>query len=98
MIKIRMVDEVGDFAENKEIAKQLREKIILPALSEGEEITIDFEGVDGVTQSFVHALISDVIRQYRETAFDNLFFAGANADVRKIISIVYRYMQESLAE
>lgn len=98
MIKVKMVDEAGGFAENKEVAKRLREMIILPALDEGEKVMIDFEGVDGATQSFIHALISEPIRRYREGAFDNLFFAGANEEIRKIISIVYRYMQESLME
>ncbi len=87
----------GDFAENKDIAKKLRIEKIMPALSKGDEIILDFDGVSGATQSFIHALISDPIRELKDVAFDNLAYQNANKDIREIISIVYRYMQESLS-
>ncbi len=86
----------GDFAENKDIAKKLRIEKIMPALSKGDEVILDFDGVSGATQSFIHALISDPIRALKNVAFDNLAYKNANDDIREIISIVYRYMQESL--
>jgi len=93
-IKMRKI--AGDFAENKDIAKKMRIEIIMPALSKGDEVCLDFDGVTGATQSFVHALISDPIRELRNVAFDNLVYKNANENIREIISIVYRYMQESL--
>ena len=86
----------GDFAENKDIAKNLRIKKIMPALSKGDEVILDFDGVSGATQSFIHALISDPIRELKDVAFNKLAYKNANDDIREIISIVYRYMQESL--
>ena len=93
---INMRKVAGDFAENKDIAKNLRIKKIMPALSKGDEVILDFDGVSGATQSFVHALISDPIREFKNVAFDNLAYKNANDDIREIISIVYHYMQESL--
>ena len=61
-------------------------------------IVFDFNHIEGCTQSFTHALLSKPIRDFRETAFNNLLYQNANQDVKKIISIVYRYMQESLDE
>lgn len=87
---------IGDFAENKDIAKKLRIEEIMPALSKGDEVIIDFDGISGATQSFIHALISDPIRKLRNVAFDHLVYKNTNDDIREIISIVYRYMQESL--
>jgi hypothetical protein len=96
MIKMRQI--IGSsFAENKDIAKRIRIEQIMPALSKGKEVAIDFDGVLGATQSFIHALISDPIREFRDIAYTNLVFKNANDDVRAIISIVYRYMQESLS-
>ena len=86
----------GDFAENKDIAKKLRIGQIIPALLKRNEVIIDFNGVNGATQSFIHALISDPIREFKDIAFDNLVYKNANNNIREIISIVYRYMQESL--
>lgn len=87
---------MDDFAENKDTAKKLRIEEIMPALSKGDEIVLDFDGMTGATQSFIHALISDPIREMKDVAFDNLLYQNANDDIREIISIVYRYMQESL--
>jgi len=94
IIKIKRMS--GDFAENKDIAKKLRIEQIMPALLKRNEVIIDFNGVNGATQSFIHALISDPIREFKNIAFDNLVYKNANNDIREIISIVYRYMQESL--
>ncbi len=94
---IKMRDLVGEFAENKDIAKDLRVNHLLLALADGRAITLDFEGVKGATQSFIHALISDAIRKYPDVVFDNVFYRNVNEEIQKIITIVYRYMQESLA-
>jgi len=96
IIKVRKY--AGDFAENKDIAKKLRIEKIMPALSRRKEVVLDFDGVNGATQSFIHALISDPIRELPDVAFDNLFYKNTNDDIREIISIVYRYMQESLGD
>jgi hypothetical protein len=93
---IKLKKLAGEFAENKDIAKEVRIAEIMPALSKGREIVIDFTGVSGATQSFIHALVSDPIREFKETAIDKLMYKNANNDIREIISIVYRYMQESL--
>ncbi|MBU0579236.1 STAS-like domain-containing protein [Patescibacteria group bacterium] len=93
-IKMRKI--AGDFAENKDIAKKLRIEEIIPSLLKGDEVILDFAGISGATQSFIHALISDPIRELRGVAFDHLIYKNANDDIREIVSIVYRYMQESL--
>ncbi len=84
--------EAGDFAENKDIAARLRENIIAPALGSGEQIRLDFTNVDGVTQSFMHALISQPIRQ-DPACIENIEFHGCNPIVRSIIEMVVDYSQ-----
>jgi len=96
MTTINIYKEAGEFAENKDVAKKLRQEIILPNLKNGEQIEFDFQQVSGVTQSFIHALISEAIRQYGDKAFENLLYKNANAQVKEIIKTVYEYMQESL--
>jgi hypothetical protein len=96
MKKIIVVDKAGEFAENKDIAKDWRINIILPSLEKDQEIEIDFSNVTGVTQSFVHALVAEAIRRYGDRAIDNLIFVGTNRVIREIITTVYHYMQESL--
>ncbi|MCX6731496.1 MAG: STAS-like domain-containing protein, partial [Candidatus Parcubacteria bacterium] len=66
-----------------------------PSLDKGEDIILDFEGIDAVTQSFIHALISDLFRKYGSDILDKISFKNCNETVQKIIGIVVDYMQES---
>jgi hypothetical protein len=95
MKEIKLFPLVGDFAENKDKAREIRLEGIMPALQRGEEVVLDFEGISSVTQSFIHALISDILRRFGGDALDILLFRNCNENVKKIISMVVEYMQES---
>lgn len=94
MIKILLSEKVGSFAENKDIARDIRVNKIIPALEDGEEVTLDFANVDSATQSFIHALISDLIRNRGNEVLDKLIFKNCSETVKKIINMVVEYMQE----
>lgn len=96
MIHIKLFNKVGTFAENKDIAKEIRLKSLVPALKKGENIILDFEKIDGATQSFVHALISDLMRIFGNEVLDKIKFKSCNDTVKAIISMVTDYMQESV--
>lgn len=96
MKNIALFDRVGAFAENKDTARDIRVKEIIPALSSGEEVVLDFEKVEAATQSFIHALISDVLRKFGSEALDRISFKSCSPTVKKIITIVVDYMQEGL--
>jgi len=96
MKKIIIFDRAGAFAENKDTAKHIRTTEIIPALTQGKEITLDFDKVDATTQSFIHALISDILRNYGVSVLDRIFFKSCNTTVEKIIGIVVEYMQEGM--
>jgi len=95
MPNIKIKQFVGTFAENKDVAREIRTKKILPLLAKGRELTLDFSEVTGATQSFIHALISDAIRQYDDKALDLITFKNCSPIVKEIISTVTEYMQES---
>lgn len=96
MTTIKLFDLAGSFAENKDIASAIRINDLTPALEKGEDtIVLDFKNVTGATQSFVHALISDLIRKYDSEVFTRIFFKNCNASVEQVINIVADYMEES---
>lgn len=95
---IKIYDKVKDFAGNKDIARDIRLKEIIPALKKGEEIIIDFENVKSATQSFIHALISDVLRKQGINSLDYITFKSCNDTIKEIIKIVVEYMQEVIKE
>ncbi|MFA5945819.1 MAG: STAS-like domain-containing protein [Patescibacteria group bacterium] len=95
MIEILLLPKVGSFAENKDTARDIRLNEILPALQEQQTVVLNFEGVDSTTQSFIHALISDVLRKYGSEILDRLQFKHCSPTVKEIVSIVVEYMQQS---
>lgn len=96
MKRIAVFDKAGAFAENKDVARDIRIQEIMPALERNEEVLLDFWRVDAATQSFVHALISDALRKYGSDALERIAFKSCNDTVKKIVNIVADYMQEGM--
>ena len=94
MIEINIYQKTGNSAGNKDIAKEIRTKNILPFIKQEDKIFLDFENVNSATQSFIHALISDVIRKEGVKVLDKLLFKNCNDTIQKIIGIVVEYMQD----
>ena len=94
MKTIELLPLVGSFAENKDVARRIRMEMIIPVLHDEGEITLNFMGVDSATQSFIHALISDIIRNFGVEVLDRLYFKNCNEVVKRIIGMVVEYMQE----
>jgi len=80
------------FAENKDIAMTIRDNTLLPSLRDDETVELDFTGISCATQGFMHALLSDPIRQYPETVFDRILFKNCSDSVKEIITAVAEYM------
>jgi hypothetical protein len=96
MKTISIFEKAGAFAENKDVARDIRTREVLPALEAGEEIILDFERVGAATQSFIHALISDVLRKLGDDALDRIAFKSCDDTIKKIVNIVIGYMQEGM--
>lgn len=96
MKRIIIAKKAGTFAENKDIARDIRINEILPLLEKDDTIIVlDFKDVTGATQSFVHALISDLIRQYDNDIFTRVLFKNCNPVIQQVINIVADYMEAS---
>ena len=85
-----------NFAENKDTAKKLREKVIKPHIqsSPSPRIILDFKDVDSSTQSFIHALISGLFQDYEERALDYFEFKNCNDAIKSLITTVINYSLE----
>ncbi len=95
MKNILLFPLVGSFAENKDIAREIRLNSILPALKKKDDVSLDFAKITGATQSFIHALISDILRREGPEILDHIYFKNCNETIQKIITIVTEYMQEA---
>lgn len=98
MKEIKIIEHVGAFAENKDKARALRLQDIVPALEQRQDVVLDFDGVDAATQSFIHALISEILRQYGSGILERITFKSCVPAVRKMIEIVVEYTQEGMLD
>jgi hypothetical protein len=96
MRQIDIFEKAGVFAENKDIARDIRTQEIIPALESGEKLTLNFDRVGSTTQSFIHALISDAIRKFGNDALDEITFKSCNKNIQQLVKIVVEYMQEGI--
>ena len=92
-ITVEMLSFAGTFAENKDMARRLRLDMIRRALNQGAHVILDFSGIESTTQSFIHALISELIREFGIKVLDSIVFKGCNESVKSLVSIVTEYMQ-----
>lgn len=96
MKTIELFKYAGGFAENKDVARKLRLEEIEPALKKGSKVVIDFDGVDSATQSFIHAMISQVIRDFGIEVLERLLFRNCNSKIKPVIEIVVEYVQDGI--
>lgn len=85
-------------AEEKEVARFLREELIKPALRRDEEVELDFARAQVVTQSFIHALLAEVICRFEEKALDLLVFAHCSDEAKQVVDTVINYTFMALDE
>lgn len=96
MIEINIFDYTNDFAENKDIARELRLETIEPTLKDGKNVILNFDNVTSATQSFIHALVSQTLRDFGVDILENLQFKNCNDKVQTIIEIVVEYVQDGI--
>lgn len=90
-MKIKLTAGIGGFAEDKDYARDLRRKKILPALDCGEQVSLDFGLVKYATQSFIHALIGEALKKYGEAVLDRLEFQRCTPQIQSVIELVVDY-------
>ena len=81
----------GPVAENKDWARDQRQRVVLPTLRQGKPVILDFAAVATTTQSFVHACISKAVAELGEDVLDRIDFRGCNDQVREVIEGVIEY-------
>src|SRR5947209_13756634 len=83
--------EVSGFQEDKDLAKEIRRLKFLPALANGGSVILDFSEVATATQSFIHALIGEALKQYGVDVLDQITFRHCSPQLKNIIELVVNY-------
>ena len=97
-VEIVVESGVNGFAENKDEARSIRLSKVLPAITTGEDVILDFRDVRYATQSYVHALIGEALQKFGEGALDHIEFKNCSPQVRSVIELVVDYSLGGFAE
>ena len=93
MNPVSIVLEAGPtgFTDDKDEARRIREKLVIPTLESGQHLVLDFCMVRSSTQSFVHALLGEALQRFRESALDRMQFSGCTPLMKGLIQLVVDY-------
>ncbi|KKQ74521.1 MAG: hypothetical protein US96_C0030G0001, partial [Candidatus Woesebacteria bacterium GW2011_GWB1_38_5b] len=58
---IKIYKYAGVFAENKDVAREIRITLLTPLIKQEKGVILDFNKVEATTQSFMHALLSEIM-------------------------------------
>jgi hypothetical protein len=90
-IDVAIPSGAAGFAEDKDAARSLRLRKLLPALERGDDVRLDFAQVKYATQSYIHSLIGEALQRYGESALDRFEFKNCSPSVRSVIELVVDY-------
>lgn len=79
------------FAEDKDEARRIRLSSLLPALGRNESVVLDFAEITYSTQSFVHALLGEVLKRYGEEVLQIMEFKNCTPQLQSLIQLVVDY-------
>jgi len=78
----------GPNAEVKEEAIRFRDKRLIPAIKEGKEIKIDFDGVRSAPHSFLSALLATPIKILGAKAYKRIKVINASPEIRETVDFI----------
>lgn len=78
----------GRYAEDKSLAIKIRGEKLLPAISEGKTITIDFEDIISAPHSLLNALLATPIQRLGMSAYKKLKIINASPEIRETIDFI----------
>ena len=81
----------GPVAQDKDWAREARRKTLLPTVGRRERVTLDFSTVTMATQSFIHALLAEVVHSHGQEGLDCIELQGCSSQVKEVIKTVATY-------
>lgn len=88
---ITLTSGIDGFIDDKDLAKQIRVNTIMPALKRGENVVLDFQNIRTSTQSWVHALVGEVLGRFKEPVLRQLEFKNCSPQIKALIELVVDY-------
>lgn len=86
---LSMANYFGPYPEDKSAAIKFRDRNLLPAISEGKKILLDFDGVISSPHSFLNALLASPVKQLGMFSYKKIKIINAQPDIRETIDFIF---------
>ena len=75
--------------ENKDLAKQIRDEAILPALTEDKTVVLDFEQVTFADYAILFVMLATPIERLGLAAYKKIKIINAAPDMRETLDFIF---------
>lgn len=96
-LKLQLFSEFGSFAANGTIGNEFRVSKIEPFWQTHDKIILDFQGIHSMTDSFVNALVGNLVEAHPEDFKEKLKFQNCSPLVRSFIKGALQLASKRLA-
>lgn len=79
----------GKYAEDKDLAKKIRDEKLLPALAENKSLTIDFEEILSAPHSLLNAMLATPIERLGLSAYKKIKVINAAPEIRETLDFIF---------
>lgn len=79
----------GRYAEDKDLAKKIRDEKLLPALAENKTLTIDFEDILSAPHSLLNAMLATPIERLGLSAYKKIKIINAAPEIRETLDFIF---------
>jgi hypothetical protein len=78
----------GKYAEDKDLAAKIRERNLIPAITNGQALLLDFEEVISAPHSFLNAFLASPIRQLGMSAYKRIKVINVAPEIRETLDFI----------
>jgi hypothetical protein len=86
---ISIMNYFGKYAEDKDLAKKIRDKYLLPALAENKSLTVDFEDIVSAPHSLLNAMLATPIERLGLSAYKKIKIINAAPEIRETLDFIF---------
>ena len=79
----------GQYIENKDLAKQIRDEELLPVLAENGILIIDFNNVIFASHTVLNAMLATPINRLGLMAYKRIKVINAASDIRGMLDFIF---------
>lgn len=79
----------GRYAEDKDLAKKIRDEKLIPSLAENKTLTIDFEEIVSAPHSLLNAMLATPIERLGLAAYKKIKIINAAPEIRETLDFIF---------